>query len=196
MADGVFVHATAEVSDRAVIGTGTKIWNLAQVRENVVIGKNCILSKNVYVDFDVKIGDGVKLQNNVNVYHGVEIEDDVFVGPSATFTNDMFPRAFIGDFELSKTLVKKGASIGANSTIVCGVTINEYAMIGAGSVVTKDVKSHGLVVGNPARLIGHVCKCGRRLPDDLLCLNCGAQYKKAMCSYQDNEQTFGIEAVI
>jgi len=179
LADGIFIHETAEVSDKAVVGAGTKIWNLAQVREDAVIGEKCILSKNVYVDFGVKIGNGVKLQNNVNVYHGVEIEDDVFIGPSATFTNDMFPRAFISDFELTRTLVKKGASVGANSTIVCGVTINEYAMVGAGSVVTKDVVSHGLVVGNPARMIGYVCKCGRRLSDDLVCANCGVNYKKS-----------------
>jgi len=172
----VFIHETADVSDKAVIGNGTKVWNSAQVRENVNIGNNCILSKNVYVDFDVKIGDRVKLQNNVNVYHGVIIEDDVFVGPSATFTNDMFPRAFIGDFELVETLVKKGASIGANSTIVCGITIGEYSMIGAGSVVTKDVKNYNLVVGNPGRVIGFVCVCGRRLNDDLVCSNCGKKY--------------------
>ena len=176
MTENVFIHETADVSDEAVIGNGTKIWSSVQVRENVNIGDNCILGKNVYVDFDVKIGNRVKLQNNVNVYHGVVIEDDVFVGPSATFTNDMFPRAFIGDFELFETLVKKGASIGANSTIVCGITIGEYAMIGAGSVVTKDVKSYNLVVGNPGRVIGFVCICGRRLSDDLACSHCNKKY--------------------
>jgi len=175
MNNDVFIHKTAEVSDKASIGAGTKVWNLAQIRENAVVGENCIISKNVYIDFDVKIGNGVKLQNNVNVYHGVEIEDDVFVGPSATFTNDMYPRAFINDFELYKTLVKKGASIGANCTIVCGITIGEYAMIGSGSVVTKDVGDYCLVVGNPARVIGVVCKCGRRLSsEDSACENCGA----------------------
>ena len=107
MAEGAFIHPTVEVRENAVIGAGTKIWHFSQVRENSIIGENCNIGKNVYIDFDVKIGSGVKLQNNVNVYHGVEIEDDVFVDPSATFTNDMFPRAFIGDFELSKTLVKK-----------------------------------------------------------------------------------------
>ena len=177
----VFIHETADVSDKAVIGAGTKIWNLAQVRENAVIGEKCILSKNVYVDFDVKIGNGVKLQNNVNVYHGVEIEDDVFVGPSATFTNDMFPRAFISDFKLTKTLVKKGASIGANSTVVCGVTLGEYCMIGAGSVVTKDVPPFTLVVGNPARSIGKICKCGVRLNDGA-CPKCGDNaYISVLC---------------
>jgi len=163
LGDSVFVHGTADVSERAAIGAGTKIWNLAQVRENAMIGDNCIIGKNVYVDCDVRIGNGVKLQNNVNVYRGVEIEDDVFVGPSATFTNDMFPRAFINDFDLVRTLVKKGASIGANATIICGVTIGEYAMVGAGSVVTKDVPPYALVVGNPARNIGKVCRCGQRI---------------------------------
>ena len=173
MANNVFIHATAEVSDAAVIGEGTKIWNQAQVRERAVIGDSCIISKNVYVDIDVKIGNRVKIQNNVNVYHGVEIEDDVFIGPSATFTNDMYPRAFTDGFEVYRTLVKKGASIGANATIVCGVTIGEYAMIGAGSVVTKDVENYSLVVGNPAKPIGRVCKCGCRLEDDQRCPKCG-----------------------
>jgi len=176
--DGVFIHSTADVSDKAIIGAGTKIWNLAQIRENAKLGVNCVVSKNVYVDFEVKIGNGVKLQNNVNVYHGVEIEDDVFVGPSATFTNDMFPRAFVSDFEVVRTLVKRGASIGANSTIVCGTTIGEYAMVGAGSVVTKDVGNHCLVVGNPARVIGCVCKCGRKLDEKLYCNECKVQYEK------------------
>jgi len=174
--NNIFIHETAEVSDKAVIGKGTKVWNLAQVRENAVIGENCVISKNVYVDFNVKIGNGVKLQNNVNVYHGVELEDDVFIGPSATFTNDIYPRAFNSDFEVVKTLVKKGASIGANTTIVCGTIIGEYAMVGSGSVITKDVKSYNLVVGNPGRVIGYVCKCGKRLNDSLYCSACKLKY--------------------
>lgn len=178
MFEDVFIHKTAEVSENANIGKGTKIWNLAQVRENTIIGENCIISKNVYVDFDVKIGSGVKLQNNVNVYHGVELEDDVFIGPSATFTNDMYPRAFVSDFEVSKTIVKKGASIGANATIVCGTVIGKYAMIGSGSVITKDVKDYNLVVGNPGRVVGYVCKCGRRLDENLHCPTCNKEYIK------------------
>ncbi len=171
-----FVHATAEVSDRAVIGENTKIWNLVQVRENACIGANCILSKNVYIDSDVVIGDHCKIQNNVNVYHGVTVEDEVFLGPSMTFTNDMFPRANNQDWIVTPTLVKKGASIGANATIVCGVTINEYAMVGAGSVVTKDVPAYGLVVGNPARIIGYVCKCGDRVAEPgMSCDKCAAK---------------------
>ena len=169
-----FAHTTAEVSPKATIGDNTKIWNLAQVRENAVIGANCILSKNVYVDTNVHIGNNVKIQNNVNVYDGVTVEDDVFLGPSMTFTNDMFPRAFSSDWSITKTLVKKGASIGANATIICGVTIGEYAMIGAGSVVTRDVPPHALVVGNPARQIGNVCKCGVRVNLNVItCGKCG-----------------------
>lgn len=173
-----FIHQTAEVSDGAIIGEGSKIWNQAQVREGVELGKDCIVSKNVYLDSNVKIGDRVKIQNNVNVYHGVTIEDDVFLGPSMTFTNDMFPRAFNGDFEVSDTLVKKGASIGANSTIRCGITINEYAMIGCGSTVTKDVPAYALMVGNPAKQIAWVCKCGQKLNKDLSCPACGKSYEK------------------
>lgn len=155
-----FVHDTAEVSDKAKIGKNTKIWNQAQVRENAEIGENCIISKNVYIDEHVKIGNNCKIQNNVNVYHGVTIEDDVFCGPSMTFTNDLFPRAFNNDWRITETLVKKGASIGANSTIVCGVTIGEYAMVGAGSVVTKDVEPYTLVAGNPAKVIRKIEKLG------------------------------------
>ena len=172
----VFIHETAEVSDGAQIGAGTKVWNQVQVREGVVIGENCILSKNVYVDANVHIGSGVKIQNNVNVYHGVTVEDDVFLGPSMTFTNDMYPRAFNGDFEVSETLVKKGASIGANSTIRCGITIGEYATVGSGSVVTKDVPAHALVVGNPAHQIGWVCECGFKLDENGKCTKCGKEY--------------------
>ena len=176
----VFIHPTAEVSEGANIGDGTKIWNLAQVREDCVIGENCIISKNVYIDTKVEIGNRVKIQNNVNVYHGVKVEDDVFLGPSMTFTNDMFPRAFNADWKITNTLVKKGASIGANATIVCGNTIGEYAMVGSGSVVTKDVPAHALVVGNPARQIGWVCKCGCKLNDANTCTACNIVYDNLM----------------
>jgi acetyltransferase-like isoleucine patch superfamily enzyme len=173
MAQDVFIHATADVSADARIGSGTKIWNGAQVREHAQIGKSCIISKNAYIDTEAVLGDRVKVQNNVNVYHGVEVEDDVFLGPSMTFTNDMFPRAFNQDWKITGTRVKKGASIGANATIVCGVTVGEYAMVGAGSVVTKDVAPYALVVGNPARPIGHVCKCGNRAEKSQPCEACG-----------------------
>ncbi len=172
-----YVHSTAEVSDKAQIGKDTKIWNLAQVRENAKLGENCIISKNVYIDSDVIIGSRVKVQNNVNVYHGVTIEDDVFLGPSMTFTNDMYPRSFNKNWVVTPTVIKKGASIGANSTIRCGVTIGEYAMIGSGSVVTKDVRPYELVVGNPAHHIGYVCYCGYKLDNNLICKNCSKKYK-------------------
>ena len=172
----IFIHPTAEVSEKSKIGEGTKIWNLAQVREDCIIGENCIISKNVYIDTKVVMGNRVKVQNNVNVYHGVEIEDDVFLGPSMTFTNDFYPRAFSKNWEITNTLVKKGASIGANATIVCGNVIGEYATVGSGSVVTKDVPAHALVVGNPARQIGWVCKCGHKLAEDGKCPKCGQTY--------------------
>lgn len=172
----IFIHSTAEVSEQAEIGDGTKIWNQAQVREGCMVGRNCIISKNVYIDVEVVIGNRVKIQNNVNVYHGVEIEDDVFLGPSMTFTNDLYPRSFHDDWEITKTYVKKGASIGANATIVCGNTIGKYAMIGSGSVVTKDVSDYALMAGNPAKQIGWVCKCGHRLDEKLVCCVCKAEY--------------------
>lgn len=172
----VFIHPTAEVSENAVIGDGTRIWNQAQVREGCVIGEHCIISKNVYVDTKAVLGNRVKVQNNVNIYHGVEVEDDVFLGPSMTFTNDLYPRAFDDNWKITKTYVKKGASIGAHATIVCGTTIGEYAMVGAGSVVTKDIPAYALVVGNPARQIGWVCRCGGRLNEKYVCCRCGHIY--------------------
>ena len=175
--ENVFIHPTAEVSADAQVGAGTKIWNQAQIRENASIGENCIISKNVYIDAGVKIGSGVKIENNVNVFHGVQVEDDVFLGPSMTFTNDMFPRAFSEEWEVSETLVEKGASIGANCTIRCGVTIHRYAMIGCGSTVTKDVPAHALLAGNPARQVGWVCRCGRKLDAEYYCAHCGESYE-------------------
>lgn len=172
----IFIHPTAEVSEGASIGEGTKIWNQAQVREGASIGEGCIVSKNVYIDENVQIGSHVKIQNNVNVYHGVTVEDDVFLGPSMTFTNDMYPRAFNADWKVTETIVRKGSSIGANATIRCGIEIGQYAMVGAGSTVTKDVPAHALVAGNPARQIGWVCKCGAKLDSDGKCPECGQEY--------------------
>ena len=167
----VRIHSTAEVSDRASIGDNTSIWHQCQIREEARIGEKCILGRGVYVDAGVSIGNNVKIQNYVSIYHGVTIEDGVFIGPHVCFTNDMRPRAInpdgslkaTDDWELALTLVKRGAALGANSTIRCGVTIGEWSMVGAGSVVTRDVPDYGLVAGNPARLHGYVCSCGEKL---------------------------------
>ncbi len=172
-----YAHPTAEVSEKAKIGKGTKIWHQAQIREGAIIGENCNLGKGVYVDFDVKIGNNVKIQNYVSVYHGVEIEDDVFVGPAAVFTNDKHPRAWLWDeTRLCHTKIRKGASIGANATIVCGVEIGEYAMVAAGAVVTKNVPPHALVMGVPAKVVGFVCECGEKLDENFKCPACGKEY--------------------
>ena len=156
-----FIHPTAVVEEGVEIGEGTRIWHFVHVRKGARIGRNCNIGKGVYIDAGVEIGNNVKIQNFVSVYRGVKVEDDVFLGPHATLTNDLYPRAFNKEWEVIPTLIKKGASIGANATVVCGVTIGEYAMVGAGAVVTKDVPPHGLVLGNPARLKGFVCYCGR-----------------------------------
>lgn len=153
MATETFIHPTAEVSPQATVGTGTKIWNFAQVREGAALGAGCILGKDVYIDRDVSIGNGVKIQNSVSVYQGVTVEDEVFIGPHVVFTNDLYPRADCAHWQVVPTVVKRGASIGANATIVCGVTIGEGAMVGAGAVVTRDVPPLALVVGNPARVL-------------------------------------------
>ncbi|MCG3171064.1 MAG: UDP-2-acetamido-3-amino-2,3-dideoxy-D-glucuronate N-acetyltransferase [Pseudomonadales bacterium] len=163
MAGNLYIHPTANVADSAVVGDGTKVWINVQIRENAVIGCNCNISKDVYIDHSVKIGDGCKIQNSVSVYNGVTIEDRVFVGPNAVFTNDKVPRAFTATWNVTPTLVRSGASIGANATIVCGITIGEYAMVAAGAVVTKDVAPYTLVAGNPARRIGTVDKDGNRV---------------------------------
>jgi len=159
----VYFCPTAHVSENAEIGVGTKIWQNVQVREGAIIGKNCNISKDVYIDFNVTIGNSCKIQNGVSVFHGVTIEEDVFIGPNATFTNDKVPRSFNVEWRVVPTLVKRGASIGANATIVCGVTIGEYAMVAAGSVVTKDVPSYTLVLGNPAKFYSFIDKMGNKI---------------------------------
>lgn len=167
----VKIHPTASVSDRAVIGAGTMIWNQAQVREDAHIGNECIIGKDVYIDFSVSIGDRVKIQNGVLIYHGATIESGVFIGPGVLFTNDKKPRAINpdgtlkgnDDWVVGKIHVSYGASIGAGAVILPDVTIGRFALIAAGAVVTRDVPDHGLVVGNPARLVGYVCKCAERL---------------------------------
>jgi UDP-2-acetamido-3-amino-2,3-dideoxy-glucuronate N-acetyltransferase len=168
------IHPSSVVAEKAEIGDGTQIWLFCQVREDVRIGKGCILGKGVYVDSGVTIGDNVKIQNNVSVFAGVTIEDGVFVGPHVCFTNDKVPRAVNADMSIkgahdwviAKTLVKAGAALGANSTIVCGTAVGKWAMVAAGSVVTKDVPDHALVLGNPAKIVGWVCACGQRVAID------------------------------
>lgn len=160
-----YAHETAEIHEQATIGENTRIWNNAQVREDASIGKDCSISKDVYVDKNVRIGDRVKIQNGVSIYDGVSVEDDVFIGPNVTFTNDKLPRAFNKDWKISPTVIRRGASIGANSTIVCGIVIGEYAMVAAGSVVTKNVEPHSLVMGNPARHRYFVDLEGRRIDE-------------------------------
>jgi len=152
---------TAIVEPGAQVGNGTRIWHHSHVRAGASIGENTSLGKNVYVDTDVVIGSRVKVQNNVSVYRGVTLADDVFVGPSSVFTNDRYPRATSSQWHVIPTLVQRGASIGANATIVCGVTLGEWSAIAAGAVVTHDVAPHQLVMGSPARPAGWVCQCGR-----------------------------------
>lgn len=186
------IHPTAEVSPEAQIGPDTKIWNQAQVRERARIGANCIIGKDVYIDAGVVIGDKVKIQNSVSIYHGVSIEDGVFIGPHACLLNDRLPRAITpegrlkteSDWTVTPTTVHYGASIGAGAIILPGIHIGRFAMVGAGAVVTKDVPERGLVIGNPARLVGYVCDCGARLQKmrakrdalSMQCPICGREY--------------------
>lgn len=164
--DQVFVHPTAEVEEGATIGDGTKVWHLAHVRSTARIGAGCVIGRNVYVDSNAVIGDLCKVQNNVSVYQGVTLEDEVFVGPCAVFTNDFRPRAQNPDWQITPTVVRRGASIGANATLVCGIEVGSYAMIAAGSVVTRDVAPYQLVAGNPARPKGWVNEKGEVVSRD------------------------------
>ncbi|WP_319230315.1 DapH/DapD/GlmU-related protein [Draconibacterium orientale] len=172
-----YKHETAIIDEGAQIGSGTRIWHFSHVMASAHIGARCILGQNVFIGNQVKLGDNVKVQNNVSVYEGVICEDDVFLGPSVVFTNVINPRSSVQrKDEFKPTLVKKGASIGANATIVCGVTLGEYCMIGAGAVVTKDVLPFALLTGVPARQTGWVSRCGEILGDDLICPKTGEKY--------------------
>ena len=174
--DKYYVHESSYIDDDVEIGEGTKIWHFCHVQKGARLGKNCSLGQNVNVGNNVRIGNGVRIQNNVSVYEGVEIEDNVFCGPSCVFTNVTTPRAHFPVHGIyAKTLIKEGASLGANCTIVCGHTVGRSALIGSGSVVTKDVKDYALMVGVPARQLGWVCECGKRLDDTLKC-SCGRAY--------------------
>lgn len=177
-----FVHESSYVDDPCEIGAGTKIWHFSHIMKDSIIGERCNIGQNVVISPGVILGNNVKIQNNVSVYTGVICEDDVFLGPSCVFTNVINPRSFIErKEEYRKTIVGKGASIGANATVVCGHHIGKYAFIGAGSVVTKDVPDYALVVGNPARVVGYVCKCGDKLKkiensSQMVCSSCGKIY--------------------
>lgn len=173
------LHETACVDPPCEIGAGTRIWHFSHIMSGARIGENCTLGQNVYIGPGVRIGDGCKIQNNVSVFKGVTMEDRVFCGPSVVFTNVVNPRAFIErKHEFQPTMVREGATLGANSTIVCGVTIGAYALVGAGAVVTGDVPDHGLVYGVPARREGWVCRCGAVLSGEpLACPDCDCRYR-------------------
>ena len=180
LASNISVHPTAEIDQNVTIGEGTKIWHFSHILSGSTIGKRCNVGQNVVIGPDVTIGKNCKIQNNVSVYKGVTLEDGVFCGPSVVFTNVYNPRAAIRKMdEIRPTLVKKGSTIGANATIICGTTLGRYSFIGAGAVVIKDVPDHALVVGCPTRQAGWVCKCGEKLDDDLKCFTCEKRYKKA-----------------
>ncbi|MBR4738680.1 MAG: N-acetyltransferase [Bacteroidales bacterium] len=173
-----YVHESSYVDDDVTIGEGTKVWHFCHLQRGARIGRHCSLGQNVNVGNNVRVGNGVRIQNNVSLYEGVKLEDNVFCGPSCVFTNVVTPRAhFPVHGVYAKTLVKEGASLGANSTVVCGHTVGRSAMVAAGAVVTKDVKDYALVAGVPARQIGWVCECGKRLDKTLHC-SCGRRYQE------------------
>jgi UDP-2-acetamido-3-amino-2,3-dideoxy-glucuronate N-acetyltransferase len=183
-----FIHATAVIDDPCEIGRGTKIWHFSHVLKNSSIGENCNIGQNVMIGPDVVIGNSCKIQNNVAVYKGVTLEGGVFCGPSMVFTNIYNPRAEIRKMDqVRPTLVKRGATIGANATVVCGTTLGAYCFIGAGAVVNRNVPDHALVVGNPAKQIGWVCHCGERLTDQLGCITCSRQYESTASGIKEQK---------
>lgn len=174
------IHETAIVADDATVAEDTQIWHWTHIREGARIGARCVLGQNVYVGPHVQIGDGCRLQNNVSVFQNVTLKEDVFCGPSAVFTNVKFPRAHVSrKDEFEETLVCRGATIGANATVMCGIKIGEWAFVGAGSVVLQDVSPYSLVVGNPGRQVGWACRCGQRLVEakPIVCERCGSRYE-------------------
>lgn len=177
---GVLIHKSSYVDDGAVIGRGTRIWHFCHVLSRTIIGENCSIGQNVMIGPNVSVGNGCKIQNNVSIYEGVQLGDDVFCGPSCVFTNVNNPRANVSrKDEFRRTPIGRGASIGANATIVCGHSLGEYCFIGAGAVVTKNVPAFALMAGNPARRIGWVSRAGERLGSDLMCPRTGEQYREA-----------------
>ena len=177
-ADGVFVHPDGRCeSDR--VGAGTRVWAFAHVLPGAVIGVDCNVCDNTYVETGAVVGNGVTIKNGVQIWDGVTLEDDVFVGPNATFTNDIRPRAFIkkDPSQFLPTVVRRGATIGANATVLCGITLGEYCLVAAGAVVTNDVPAHALVTGSPARRVSWVCTCGASLSEALVCSDCGQRYE-------------------
>lgn len=172
------IHESASVADGAQIGEGSTIWQNCIIQGDVIIGENCNIGANVFIEKGVRIGNGVKIKNNIAIYSGAVIEDDVFLGPNCVFTNVINPRAFISrKDEFKSTIVKKGATIGANATLICGHTIGRYAMVGAGTVVSHDVPDYMIVAGNPGRPHGYVCECGCKIDEQLICTNCGKEYE-------------------
>lgn len=184
-----FVHPTSVVDDNVQIGEGTRIWHFCHIQSGASIGTHSSLGQNVNVSNNVRIGSGCKIQNNVSLYEGVELEDDVFCGPSCVFTNDLTPRAKYpkGRAGYLRTLIRRGATIGANATVVCGHTIGRWAMIAAGAVVTSDVPDHALMMGIPARICGWACECGAILPEELVCAKCGRKYRKVPEGLEEEE---------
>lgn len=175
--ENFYKHPTAIVDDGADIGADTRIWHWCHIMSGVTIGKKCNIGEHAFLETGVKIGNNVKIKNNVALYSGIECEDDSFLGPNCVFTNVSNPRSFIErKSEFKKTIIKKGATIGANATIVCGNSIGEYAFVGAGSVVVKSVEPYTMVIGNPAQFYAHVCKCGYKLNINLTCTVCGKKY--------------------
>lgn len=177
MTTSYYAHPTAVIDERVEIGEGTKVWHFAHILPGSRLGERCVVSQNVMIGPNVTVGHGCKIQNNVSLYEGVTLEDDVFCGPSMVFTNVLYPRAHVNRrAEFLPTLIRRGASIGANATIVCGTTVGQYAMVGAGAVVTRDVPDYALVIGAPARRIGWVSRSGDRLGEDLVCPRTGERY--------------------
>lgn len=179
------IHASAEVSPRATLGEGTSVWNEAQVRDGARVGRDCVLGKGVYIDVDVVVGDRVKLENRVSLFRGSRVASGVFIGPHSCLLNDKRPRAVTPDgtlkqaanWTVSGVTVSEGAAIGGGCTVLPGVRVGRFAMVGAGAVVTRDVPDYGLVAGNPARLVGYVCECGARLPAGGQCTECGRRHR-------------------